>query len=919
MNPPIHRSLLVAFFTLLTLTLHAFAWGDAFTYSTGNLGVVSGTKWFTLSGSSTISVDSTKSAQLTSSRNDSMVKLLLPRDGAGAVQHWSGTALYARFDLHVGNVPTTTEGEYFLCFSDTTGNRRARVFVQLISASNIALGTGFAVIHPSSSLTDPLALGSDHTVVVKLDPSNKHVTLWLDPVNEASASVVSTDTSSQINYDVAMLRQSNQYGGVGTLNIDNLIYSDTFPEVVGKVYDPTDSAIASTPATPNNASDNDGPGLRSALTAVKSGTVPSILLLPTGTYNVTEAGATFYSDINYTIACRYSGINTMVFDGNGSTLMMSSTNRPAGFSPAYCAVGPLFFDSSSHLTFRNLTLDYERASFTSGTVGHVTIDTPTSPYTRQWTFPVAIEGAPLQDAGDGVWAVGGITDMDATTGLPLVNVSARDSTVAGKDFISWSLTSSNTYSVTVRTNLSNSGFNVDRLNHLDLTMAQLEGCKVVMHHPSGGSVNGIYGAPALGFYLSTDLHFKDVVINNSTGMGIKASQCTTLDFQRVSLTPNNGRILSTAKDGIFLTLCHGAITLDNCLLDRNGDDGLNVHATKFIRLTGTNTSLTWTGTAGDGTDPGPTPAVGDVYEFCNSDPHTPFYSTGTTVFTSTLTGGSKAGKVLTLAFSSVPSGTAGIHSGDFAIKKNGYPTLSVTNSTVTGGLARGVVLSLESGSIANCNFKNIAFNGVYFVADTVASGAQAPGSKNIFVVSSTFEGCGAAPIATYSPSGSNRQRSSNEGMFQTLRITNNTFISESAEGINAKRLARATTGGIGQDAYLGYMQSGIFFTAVSGSSLIQSNTFSGTSPNGGFFPALLISHVTGATVENNVAPGMSWFRCKLPLPTVHYDPVPSFGLTPTGTSNYLNALDEIYTDVSGNPITVDSSGTCYVRQLGDIQ
>lgn len=899
----------------------AFGFGDPFPYPAGNLETVSSGKWLSWTNSSQISIDSNKRALVGSSRSDSMARLLRPRDGSGNVQSWAENDVYLRFDLEVTAPPIAGAGEYFACFSDMAGNRRGRVFIRQVSSTTFQLGVGFATISPTV-LSRTLQLNQKYPVVVRLNRLNKQVTLWVDPANDP-ASVTSTDSSSQFPYDVVVLRQSTQYGGVGSLLLDNLVVGAAFNEVAAALFDVTDSAWGPNPAIPD---DNiaDGPGLRQAITALKNSAQPGILLFPTGTYVIDEIGATkvpydgntfFYAGVLDAVSAQ------SVIEGSGSTLLVKNSVAPAAdYSPTYAKVTPLYLANCPGITLKDIRFKWERPSVSVGTVGSVVpVTLPlNSPYKREWSFPVTVEGLRLP-TGNNDWAVAGVSDMDAATGLPLMNLSVRDHST--NNYLDWSLTNNSTtstYTINVRTTSSDA----DRLKHLDLTMAQLAGSKMVLHHPSGGSSRGPYGNPALAAYRSSNLVMRDVEISGTAGMGFAASECDGLAFKRVDLVPPSGQLLSTPKDGLFLSLCKGQITFDDCLLQATGDDSINVHATKFLKISGTIPTtgpFVLSGAAGDGTFSGPLPASGQKYQFLQTGENLNApYMAGSTPFVGTVQSATRTNNTLNITFDALPSG---LKAGDYTFKTTGGPTVSVTNCTFSGGIARGLVLSAEGITVSDSRFENIAFNGIYFVADPARSGSQAPGSKNVLITNCEFAGCGAAPIGTLSSSSNPPARPSEAGMFQNFTITNNTIAPESSANINAKRLARRTTGGTNEVFRSAYMQAAFYLPGLGGTNLIQNNQLGGTDPNSGFSPALYLNHSLGITALNNVAPGMKWRRCVLykPAPT-HYDPIPAFGSTPTsGSPDYLVLADQEAVNMSGNPTTSDSDLFGYARIFGDIQ
>jgi hypothetical protein len=70
-----------------------------------------------------------------------------------------------------------------------------------------------------------------------------------------------------------------------------------------------------------------------------------------------------------------------------------------------------------------------------------------------------------------------------------------------------------------------------------------------------------------------------VTIHNSPGMGILAHDCTNVTLRRVHNVPQFSHFpLAGNADAMHLASCRGEVTVDDCVCNRQGDDGLNIHS-----------------------------------------------------------------------------------------------------------------------------------------------------------------------------------------------------------------------------------------------------------------------------------------------------------------------------------------------------
>lgn len=131
------------------------------------------------------------------------------------------TPTYACFDVMIPCWgPTAPLCSYFAGLKDAgTSNLVARVYVVALGTTG---GWTLALSHYSTSSTvgitpwstTSLTCGTHYTVVIKFDPVAKSSTMWVNPVNEASASVTDANSAApSIPTSTFFLRQ----GGISTI------------------------------------------------------------------------------------------------------------------------------------------------------------------------------------------------------------------------------------------------------------------------------------------------------------------------------------------------------------------------------------------------------------------------------------------------------------------------------------------------------------------------------------------------------------------------------------------------------------------------------------------------------------------------------------------------------------------------------
>ncbi len=224
---------------------------ETFTYSDGDLTNVSAGAWGYHSGAIDVTNDlSVVSGRAYINQNDGAqnhrdYNRLLSSTFDPAVDNSS--AIYTRFTVNFAALPfnsgTSTAGSYFAHLkSSASGEFYGRIgansegaapgtFRIGITSESWANGAG------TVEFAQDLNLNIDYVVVMKYDLLTDRATLWINPLSEASASVVSADAPTYFAGGVInsfALRQgtSNSTGAPGDLFIDDLIIGTSFAEVV---------------------------------------------------------------------------------------------------------------------------------------------------------------------------------------------------------------------------------------------------------------------------------------------------------------------------------------------------------------------------------------------------------------------------------------------------------------------------------------------------------------------------------------------------------------------------------------------------------------------------------------------------------------------------------------------------------------
>lgn len=197
-------------------------WSETFTYSDGNLTSVS--SWVTHSGTGTdIQVVNGEAVANSATAPDDNFQFRTQAEASAT------DVLYACFRLKITGTQTTS-GTYFAHFMNTGTYFAGRLFAALVDADTYKLGINTTSTTPTT-WSAPLNKGEYYNIAIKYDAGTGLSTLWINPTNESSPSLVGASATIGTLISGFALRQS---AGYGIATIDDL-QVDTYFCIEGAV------------------------------------------------------------------------------------------------------------------------------------------------------------------------------------------------------------------------------------------------------------------------------------------------------------------------------------------------------------------------------------------------------------------------------------------------------------------------------------------------------------------------------------------------------------------------------------------------------------------------------------------------------------------------------------------------------------
>lgn len=438
------------------------------------------------------------------------------------------------------------------------------------------------------------------------------------------------------------------------------------------------STVLSDITVPSTCSKDNSCGNAISAAYCKCGTSCTILLDKGAIYNVIPP-------TNGDAITPKCSIQNITLDGQGATIMFNGVSSLFYFS----------YGTIKGLTIKNLIIDMPRDHYTLGEVVSSTsasttfrVDTTRWPGGYSWTNRVL-----------------------ALYGVDLVN-NRPGSAGSIDNYGTWTAT---------WTNLDNRTASVV-VNKQSQYMKT--GDRVILRH-------AIYGQDAFTFYGPgcDDIVLQDIIIYSFPGFGVFARSITNFTAIRVKIIKKSGKPFSIAADGIHLDNTRGgSVLIDNCILEGQGDDGININS-HFYEIRNISPDRKTFTVYRKGKSASSTNSLsGDVMTFYKRENYDIL---GTAIVASN----TKA--VITLR-SALP---AAVTNYDATINMNQQPSRTIIRNTVfRANRARGAKLSTPNLIVTGCTFDHTSGPAVIIKNDCADWYEGAFPTSNWTVTNSTFIG-----------------------------------------------------------------------------------------------------------------------------------------------------------------------------------
>ena len=189
---------------------------ESFTYDDGPIVVQAADTWKNHSGSSAQAEVYEGQLILTQSGSEDFHAKL----AGGPYKKSSGGTMYASFDVEFTELPIGG-GSYFAHFRDDGFGYRARIIAQTTGAEGGAFRIGASSKGKQSTalVENDLHLDTVYKVVIAMSLVDASTTLWIDPDDDATGGVTTTDNGSAVDVTGFAFRQAKN---IGAMLIDNL-------------------------------------------------------------------------------------------------------------------------------------------------------------------------------------------------------------------------------------------------------------------------------------------------------------------------------------------------------------------------------------------------------------------------------------------------------------------------------------------------------------------------------------------------------------------------------------------------------------------------------------------------------------------------------------------------------------------------
>ena len=198
---------------------------ESFSYDDGPIVVQAADTWKNHSGTSEQAEVADGQLVLTQANSEDFHAKL----AGGPYMKNSGGTMYASFDVEFTELPSGG-GSYFAHFRDDGFGYRARIVAQSTGAEGGAFRIGVTSKGKASTavVDNDLHLDTVYKVVIAMSLADASTTLWIDPEEDASGGVTTTDNGSAVDVTGFAFRQAKN---IGAMLVDNLIVGTSLSDV----------------------------------------------------------------------------------------------------------------------------------------------------------------------------------------------------------------------------------------------------------------------------------------------------------------------------------------------------------------------------------------------------------------------------------------------------------------------------------------------------------------------------------------------------------------------------------------------------------------------------------------------------------------------------------------------------------------
>ena len=243
----------------------------------------------------------------------------------------------------------------------------------------------------------------------------------------------------------------------------------------------------------------------------------------------------------------------------------------------------------------------------------------------------------------------------------------------------------------------------------------------------------VYSFNGMSFYSNNNINISNIYLLSTPGMGFFYKNNTNITMNNVHIFKYNNRPMSITADATHFQLNKGYITIQNCLFEGQGDDGMNLHNYFFqINKTISSNQLLLQ-TKDPNTKINSMMSIGDLYRFRNRHTLQPYFSS----------------KLLDISAHNIATFEDNIPSEmniyDVISSITSLPTkVSIINNIWRASRARGTLIKIDNVSVINNTYQDITGPAI-FIRPESAYWLESTSSNNIIISKNNINNCNYGP------------------------------------------------------------------------------------------------------------------------------------------------------------------------------